>query len=87
MAKVRGGAGAGVAGRTILRTDAVGASVSAELFRNGMLALGHQPADDPGLHLVPLRVAVRRRRGGDADPGRHQGDRLPGADADSSSTW
>ena len=27
-------------GTTILRTDAVGASVSAELFRNGMLALG-----------------------------------------------
>src|SRR5271168_4627988 len=27
-------------GRKLLRTDAVGASVSAELFRNGMLALG-----------------------------------------------
>jgi len=29
-----------VPGATILRTDAVGASVSAELFRNGLLALG-----------------------------------------------
>ncbi len=48
---------------------------------------GHQPADDPGLYLVPLRVAVRRRRGGDADSRRHQGDRLPGASRGSSSTW
>ena len=38
----------------------------------------HQSGDDPGLHLVPLRMAVRGRRRGDADPGHHQGHRLPG---------
>ena len=74
-------------GTRIVRTDAVGASVSAELFRDGMLALGHQPADDPGLYLVPLRVGVRGRRGRDPDPRHDQGDRLPRAHAASSSTW
>ncbi len=39
--KVARGAGARrCRARSILRTDAVGASVSAELFRNGLLALG-----------------------------------------------
>jgi preprotein translocase SecF subunit len=38
--KVRTALEAKVPGARILRTDAVGASVSAELFRNGMLALG-----------------------------------------------
>jgi preprotein translocase subunit SecD/preprotein translocase subunit SecF len=38
--KVRAGVEASQPGSKILRTDAVGASVSAELFRNGMLALG-----------------------------------------------
>ena len=42
----------------------------------------HQPGHDPGLHLVPLRVAVRGRRRGDADPGHHQGHRLPRPHAD-----
>ncbi len=40
VAKVRGALEKGVPGTTIQRTDAVGASVSAELFRNGLLALG-----------------------------------------------
>jgi preprotein translocase subunit SecD/preprotein translocase subunit SecF len=40
VAKVRGELEKGVPGTTIQRTDAVGASVSAELFRNGLLALG-----------------------------------------------
>jgi preprotein translocase SecF subunit len=39
VAKVRGALEKGVPGTTIQRTDAVGASVSAELFRNGILAL------------------------------------------------
>jgi preprotein translocase subunit SecD/preprotein translocase subunit SecF len=38
--KVRSALEAKVPGARILRTDAVGASVSAELFRNGLLALG-----------------------------------------------
>ena len=38
--KVRAALEAKVPGARILRTDAVGASVSAELFRNGLLALG-----------------------------------------------
>ena len=59
VTRVRAALEKAVPGAKVLRTDAVGASVSAELFRNGLLALGHQPADDPGLHLVPLRVAVR----------------------------
>jgi preprotein translocase SecF subunit len=37
--KVRAGLAQAVPGARILRTDAVGASVSAELFRNGLLAL------------------------------------------------
>jgi hypothetical protein len=37
--------------------------------------VGPQPADDPRLYLVPLRMAVRRRRGGDADARRDQGGR------------
>src|SRR6201996_5933836 len=40
VAKVRAALDKGVPGTTIQRTDAVGASVSAELFRNGLLALG-----------------------------------------------
>jgi preprotein translocase SecF subunit len=40
VAKVRAALEKGVPGTTIQRTDAVGASVSAELFRNGLLALG-----------------------------------------------
>jgi preprotein translocase SecF subunit len=40
VARVRAGLEKGVPGAVILRTDAVGASVSAELFRNGLLALG-----------------------------------------------
>jgi preprotein translocase SecF subunit len=40
VAKVRGALETGVPGAKIQRTDAVGASVSAELFRNGLLALG-----------------------------------------------
>jgi preprotein translocase subunit SecD/preprotein translocase subunit SecF len=40
VTKVRAGLQAAQPGTTVLRTDAVGASVSAELFRNGMLALG-----------------------------------------------
>ncbi len=40
VAKVRAGLEQAQPGTKILRTDAVGASVSAELFRNGMLALG-----------------------------------------------
>jgi preprotein translocase SecF subunit len=40
VSKVRGALEKGVPGTTIQRTDAVGASVSAELFRNGLLALG-----------------------------------------------
>ncbi|HEY0181170.1 MAG TPA: protein translocase subunit SecF [Rhodopila sp.] len=40
VAHVRAALEKGVPGATILRTDAVGASVSAELFRNGLLALG-----------------------------------------------
>ncbi len=39
VAKVRAALEKGVPGATIQRTDAVGASVSAELFRNGILAL------------------------------------------------
>ena len=54
VARVRTALEKGVPGATIQRTDAVGASVSAELFRNGLLALGDQPADDPRLYLVPL---------------------------------
>ena len=38
-----------VPGTKVMRTDAVGASVSAELFRNGLLALG--------ISLAPLRFA------------------------------
>jgi len=38
--RVRSALEKGVPGARILRTDAVGASVSAELFRNGLLALG-----------------------------------------------
>ena len=38
--KVRAALDKAVPGSKVLRTDAVGASVSAELFRNGMLALG-----------------------------------------------
>ncbi len=38
--KVRAAVEAAQPGSKVLRTDAVGASVSAELFRNGMLALG-----------------------------------------------
>jgi preprotein translocase subunit SecD/preprotein translocase subunit SecF len=38
--KVRAGLEPAQPGAKVLRTDAVGASVSAELFRNGMLALG-----------------------------------------------
>jgi preprotein translocase subunit SecD/preprotein translocase subunit SecF len=40
VARVREALQNGVPGATIQRTDAVGASVSAELFRNGLLALG-----------------------------------------------
>ena len=40
VAQVRGALEKGVPGARIVRTDAVGASVSAELFRNGLLALG-----------------------------------------------
>jgi preprotein translocase SecF subunit len=40
LTKVRAALGQAQPGSTVLRTDAVGASVSAELFRNGMLALG-----------------------------------------------
>ncbi len=40
VAKVRGALEKAAPGTTIQRTDAVGASVSAELFRNGLLALG-----------------------------------------------
>ncbi len=40
VAQVRAALEKGVPGATIQRTDAVGASVSAELFRNGLLALG-----------------------------------------------
>ncbi|HEY0265997.1 MAG TPA: hypothetical protein VGC16_04550, partial [Rhizomicrobium sp.] len=40
VAKVRAALDQSQPGTKILRTDAVGASVSAELFRNGMLALG-----------------------------------------------
>jgi preprotein translocase subunit SecD/preprotein translocase subunit SecF len=40
VAQVRGALEQGVPGVKIQRTDAVGASVSAELFRNGLLALG-----------------------------------------------
>ena len=40
VTKVRAGLQAAQPGTRVLRTDAVGASVSAELFRNGMLALG-----------------------------------------------
>jgi preprotein translocase subunit SecF len=39
VARVRAALDKGVPGAKILRTDAVGASVSAELFRNGILAL------------------------------------------------
>jgi preprotein translocase subunit SecD/preprotein translocase subunit SecF len=40
VAKVRAALDEAQPGSTVLRTDAVGASISAELFRNGMLALG-----------------------------------------------
>jgi preprotein translocase SecF subunit len=40
VAQVRTALEKGVPGARIVRTDAVGASVSAELFRNGLLALG-----------------------------------------------
>jgi preprotein translocase SecF subunit len=40
VARVRAALEKGVPGARILRIDAVGASVSAELFRNGLLALG-----------------------------------------------
>ncbi len=40
VAKVRAGLEQAEPGTRVLRTDAVGASVSAELFRDGMLALG-----------------------------------------------
>ncbi|MEA2727111.1 MAG: preprotein translocase subunit SecF [Acetobacteraceae bacterium] len=40
VARVRAALEKGVPGARIVRTDAVGASVSAELFRNGLLALG-----------------------------------------------
>jgi preprotein translocase SecF subunit len=40
VAQVREALAKGVPGATIQRVDAVGASVSAELFRNGLLALG-----------------------------------------------
>jgi preprotein translocase subunit SecD/preprotein translocase subunit SecF len=40
VARVRDALAKGVPGSKIERTDAVGASVSAELFRNGLLALG-----------------------------------------------
>jgi preprotein translocase subunit SecD/preprotein translocase subunit SecF len=40
VARVRGALEKSVPGARIVRTDAVGASVSAELFRNGLLALG-----------------------------------------------
>jgi preprotein translocase subunit SecD/preprotein translocase subunit SecF len=40
VAQVRTALEKGVPGARVLRTDAVGASVSAELFRNGLLALG-----------------------------------------------
>ena len=40
VARVRQGLDAAAPGTRIVRTDAVGASVSAELFRDGMLALG-----------------------------------------------
>ncbi len=38
--RIRGGLEQAIPGTHVVRTDAVGASVSAELFRNGMLALG-----------------------------------------------
>jgi preprotein translocase subunit SecF len=40
VARVKAALAKAAPGATILRTDAVGASVSAELFRNGLLALG-----------------------------------------------
>jgi preprotein translocase SecF subunit len=40
VAKVRAGVDQAQAGSKVVRTDAVGPSVSAELYRNGMLALG-----------------------------------------------
>ena len=40
VARIRQGLDAAAPGTRIVRTDAVGASVSAELFRDGMLALG-----------------------------------------------
>jgi preprotein translocase subunit SecF len=40
VAEVRDALEKGVPGAKVLRVDAVGASVSAELFRNGLLALG-----------------------------------------------
>jgi len=44
--KVRAALDQAQPGSRILRTDAVGASVSAELFRNGMLSFRHQLVDD-----------------------------------------
>ena len=40
VGKIRGALEAAEPGTKVVRTDAVGASVSEELFRNGMLALG-----------------------------------------------
>ena len=64
----------------------VGATVSGELFQRGHAGARHRRPRDAALHLVPLRMAVRRRRRRDHAARRHQDDRLLRADRDSSST-
>ena len=69
ISKVRTALEQSIPGVRIIRVDGVGASVSAELFRNGLMARGHQPVDDPRLYLVPIRMAVRGGCRGDAHSG------------------
>ena len=79
VTRVRAALEKAVPGARSLRTDAVGAVGLGGAVPQRPAGARDQPADDPGLHLVPLRVAVRRRRRGHADPRHHQGDRLPRA--------
>ena len=58
------------------RVEVVGPRVSGELAWTGTIATLFTMRRHHDLHLVPLRMAVRHRRHGDADPRRHPDGRL-----------
>ena len=85
--QVRGALAAAAPGTKVLRADAVGASVSNELFRDGMLALFLSLAMILAYIWFRFEWEFAVERGGDAGAGPHQDRRLPRDHAASSSTW